>query len=402
MIWNNRGHQLDELGKQYLKVKRLYLFGMDETSKKMLDFLEWLNLDKDFDIFFIWDKTEHESEIVPEVFCGKKVICYDSSSRAEDIVKDIDNSVVVLKSYGHTRRRDLLLDKGISNIFYMNHSHNNESNFVQNFVCIYMMYRHNILVSHWTNYLVTLKCNLNCHCCLNYTEFLSAPADVTFEDFTKHFDILFSKFDFLYSLHLVGGEPLLTKDLVQKIGWLKENYGNRIFEFFVVTNGTIIPSDEVINAIASLNGYLSIDDYGESVSNSKVQELTKKLCEKGLPYNIIKAPYWYDLAIQNTDYSQESEEFMEKHKDNCHKFLHEFADGRIYACCYQKYANRANLAKEEYTDYVEISNCSKMEILEFRQGYTEKGYTSMCRNCRGMGDCALQVEPAIQVPRERR
>ena len=40
----------------------------------------------------------------------------------------------------------------------------------------------------------------------------------------------------------------------------------------------------------------------------------------------------------------------------------------------------------------------KKELIEFRLGYTEKGYTNFCRKCRGFtSENSEEVEPAIQT-----
>ena len=44
MKWINPGHQLDKLGDRYLKVKNLYIYGVDEKSKKTYDFLRCLGI----------------------------------------------------------------------------------------------------------------------------------------------------------------------------------------------------------------------------------------------------------------------------------------------------------------------------------------------------------------------
>ena len=194
MKWTNPGHELDEIGSGFLKVKNICLFGFDEQSSDMLNFLKWIDIEKDFNIKFVWDESEHEGECVPDTFCDKPVVVYNAKSKPEDIIDTNENTIVVLKRHEHTRRRDLLLSKGITQIFYMEASHLGKNNFIQNFVCVYMMYKYGKLLSHWTNYLVTYRCNLNCKHCLNFNSYLEHPTDVSFEEFKNHFDTLFEKF----------------------------------------------------------------------------------------------------------------------------------------------------------------------------------------------------------------
>nr|WP_027871589.1 radical SAM protein [[Eubacterium] cellulosolvens] len=400
MIWDNPGHQLDIQGNKYLKIKNIYLFGFDEVAKKMYDFLKWLKIDDDFNILFIWDKTEHEDVVVPCIFCGKQVVIYDEHNHPDQIVNNKENSIVVFKSRSQTRRLDrirkMLGDD--TSIFFMEPSIIAVDNFIQSFICIYMMYKYNKLVSHWTNYLITSKCNLNCEHCLNFNNYLKKKEDGSLDAFREHFDTLFGKFDYLYSLHFTGGETQLAKDFCKKIEIL-EQYKDRIFEFFVITNGTIIPPDENLHALKAMNGWVLIDDYSDSVKATKIDQITEKLNSFGIKYCVSKAQFWYDLSVDCTNYSTQTPKELELHKDACNRYLHEFADGNIYACCYQEYAHRANKGGIDEDDYIRITEKSKMEILEFRQGYSSKGYTSLCPKCRGLGELAVKVPAAIQTKR---
>jgi glycosyltransferase involved in cell wall biosynthesis/organic radical activating enzyme len=397
MKWTNRGHQLDELGKRYLKVKNLYLYGIDEKAKKAYDLLQWLGVADEFNISFVLDSTvfNHESE---RAFCGKRVIPFQTEL-CDEVRAAPEECVVALPWIAQSNEREILEQLGPVGIFYLTSSYNRRDNFVQNFVCVWLMYRHEKLLSHWTNFVTTLKCNRNCKYCLNYYEYIENPQDVSFEAFKDHFDTVFSKFDYLYSLHFTGGEPLLVKELPRFIRYLEENYKDRIFEFFIITNSTMIPNPEIISAVKSLNGHFLLDDYSNSDSHSKIKEIKAVLTDNDVAYVVNSPTHWFDLDIQNADNSNLEQEELECYKDSCNSYLQEFAENKIYACCYQQYANRAGLLESTTNDYIEIADTPKMEILEFRQGYTLRGYVDLCKHCRGIGDNHKKVAPAIQIPR---
>lgn len=397
MKWTNPGHQLDPLGKQYLKVKNLYIYGTDERAKKAYDFLCWLGVVNEFRISFVLDITVLNREECRE-FCGKRVVAFQTDL-CQEVQTAPEFAAVVLPWIAQTAEREILEGLGLSNIFYLLGSQNRSDNFIQNFICIWLMYKHKKLLSHWTNYLVTSKCNLHCKCCLNFTEYLEKASDVSFEDFKENIDAIFLKFDYLYSFHLSGGDPLMARELPEMIRYIEDHYKNRIFDFFLITNGTLIPSNQVVSAVKSLNGHFLIDDYSATVSNTKLEEIKKKLEDNHIEYTINKVDSWFDLDIDYTDYSGFSEEELERHKDNCQRFLHDISEKRIYACCYQQYARRAGKAELETDDYIELDSASKMEILEFRQGYTKKGYVSFCKTCKGIGDGAKLVPAAVQIPK---
>ncbi len=398
MKWSNPGHQLDELGERYLKVKNLYIYGVDEKAKKAYNALKWLGIAEEFCISFVQDITVYNQES-EHVFCEKPIIPFQTVL-CDEVRIAPGECVVALPWIAQTCEREILEQIGLTNIFYLIPSHNRCDNFIQNFVCVWLMYKHGKLLSHWTNFVTTLKCNLNCKHCLNFNDLLKDPQHVTFEVYKDHIDTIFSKFDYLYSLHFTGGEPMLVKDLPRFIRYLLDNYKDRIFEFFVISNATIMPTEETLSAVKEINGSFLLDDYSATVPNSKLEEIERVLKVKKVDYSVNKVESWYDLDFENTDNSNFSEEELECYKDSCNSCLHEFAEKRIYACCYQQYANRAGIGTLTENDYIDIATTSKMEILEFRQGYTKKGYIDFCKQCKGIGCNAKKVEAAVQMPRK--
>lgn len=67
--------------------------------------------------------------------------------------------------------------------------------------------------------------------------------DITLENFKEDMDNLFSVEDRIFSVGILGGEPIINKQLPEIILYLQENYGDRIGEIFVITNGTILPDN---------------------------------------------------------------------------------------------------------------------------------------------------------------
>lgn len=396
MKWTNPGHELDHLGEQLLKVKNLYIYGVDETAEKAYKALKWLGIADEFNISFVLDTTVI-NQGGPQSFCGRKVVPFQTTA-LEDFRANPEKCAIALLYISQTAERTALEESGATNIFYMLHSHNRRDNFIQNFVCVWLMYKKGKLLSHWTNFVTTSKCNLNCKHCLNFNEYITNRRDVTFEEFKAHIDAVFSKFDYLYSMHLCGGEPQLVKELPRFIRYLKETYGKRIFEFFIITNGTIVPSAELFAELKSMNGFFLLDDYSDNVANTKIEAIKNACDANGIGYVANKPDFWIDLDLETTDYINYAEEQLEQKKDNCNTFLHEFAGGKIYACFCEEYANRVGIGTPDPADCIDIAKTPKMEILEFRQGYTRKGYVELCKHCRGIGPEAKKTAAAIQIP----
>lgn len=398
MKWTNPGHQLDSTGAQLLAVKSLYIYGVDEKAGNAYAVLQWLGVADELDVSFVLDITVYNKS-KQRLFCDRPIVPFQTAL-CDRVRKAPDECAVALPWIAQSNESAILQQLGLKNLFYLIPSHNRRDNFIQNFVCVWLMYKHGKLLSHWTNFLTTLKCNLNCKHCLNFNEFLKDVKHVTFEEFKEHIDTVFSKFDYVYSLHFTGGEPLLVSDLPRFIRYLAENYRDRIFEFFIISNATIVPNEEILSAMKEMRGAFLLDDYSATVRISKVDEIKRVLKARDVNFTVNKVEHWYDLDFDNTDNRDTSEEALECYKDSCNSCLHEFADKRIYACCYQQYAQRAGMGTTTPNDYIDIPTASKMEILEFRQGYTTKGYVDFCKNCRGIGSNAKRVTPAIQIPRK--
>jgi hypothetical protein len=218
-----------------------------------------------------------------------------------------------------------------------------------------------------------------------------------------HTATVFSRFDALYSLHFTGGEPFLNQELPLFLDYIAENYRDRIFEFFVITNGSVVPGDELCAALKRADAYVSIDDYSANVPQcaKMIDKVICKLEDAGVETVVAKTGAWYDIDVFGGDYPDLSAARLIEHKDTCQSFLHDFYGGAIWACCYQHFAAKAGIVDfgSEYNEYLNIELTDKMEILEYRQGYTQSGHVDFCRRCKGLGGaraipCAVQYGKA--------
>ena len=98
-----------------------------------------------------------------------------------------------------------------------------------------------------------------------------------------------------------------------------------------------------------------------------------------------------------------TEEQLTEHFDNCAQTWQELRDGKLYSCNYDGYATVAGIneqQKEEVFDLRTFTPERKKELVEFRLGYNDKGYTNLCRHCRGFYmDNPVIGKPAAQGKR---
>ena len=192
-----------------------------------------------------------------------------------------------------------------------------------------------------------------------------------------------------------------TADLA---AYIDKNYGDRIDTLRMVTNGTIVPKEEVLEILSQCHIEITVDDYRDAVPEYRCHfnQLIDKLEEYHIKYYINKADSWVDLAPEKTDYSDWPETLLEKHRESCSQSWQELRDGKLYNCNYAAYATVAGIAGEqdveEIYDLTSFTADKKKELVEFRLGYTTKGYTNFCKKCRGFTPSnPVKMMPALQA-----
>ena len=198
-------------------------------------------------------------------------------------------------------------------------------------------------------------------------------------------DLFFSHVDFVMQFHVSGGEPMLYQHTVDLIAYIDNNYRNRIGTMRTATNGTVVPSDEILEKLSKCRVEMVVDDYRDAVPQYREQfdTLIQKLEQYQIKYYINKVTSWVDLAPEKTDYSALTEEELIHHRTECGQTWQELRDGKLYSCNYAAYATVAGIAGEqdleESYDLRTNTEDKKKELIEFRLGYTNKGYTNFCR-----------------------
>jgi hypothetical protein len=389
MKWTNRGHQLDDIGKKYLKIEHLYIWGAGHNGAKIIEDLRWLGVDRDFDIKFV-DSSEDKWGCS---HCGFAVISPENFST----VYDSENSILVASN---SEIDHMLKDNHLLYFRYITDSHNEyflNDFFIKDFLCIYMMYKHNKFLVHFMDWISTTVCNLNCENCLNFTPYIKKQQHFSFNDFKSDIDTLFKKVDYIYSFHFSGGDCFLNKQFPDMLLYLSEKYSQRIHDLFCITNGTIVPAVDLLTSLKRSGCRVHIDDYRETVPLATINMpiLLDKLCEHSISYIVTPVDEWVNLCFFDTSNVHLTETHLIKWKDDCNTSLCGYQSGKFYSCCYELFARNAGLLSD--IDCLDLVENSKMELLEYRRGYTNTGYVNMCKHCRGLGKNYMPAKVGVQV-----
>lgn len=382
MKWENRGHEYDEMYKQIKEKRSFYLFGAGDYGNQF------------FSIF--------KNEIVIDGYI-------DNDAKKQG--KSINGVVCIsLEQYSNIDKSGIIVTMSqiarvepIIQLIRMGYEKNIDFFVIEEFISVYHVYRNNEVYFSSISFLPSTICNLKCRHCLNFNTFARDYYTRNLNDLKNDIDLFFEHIDHIMLFHLSGGEPLLYTHTADIIEYIDANYRKQIDTLRTVTNGTVVPSDEVLIRLKKCNIEITVDDYRETVPrfSHNFELLISKLEAFKIRYYINRADNWIDLAPERTDFSNKGDEWLIQHRQDCSQSWQELRDGRLFSCNYAAYAVVAGIAGnqdiEEVYDLTTHDDRKNKELIEFRLGYTSKGYTEFCKKCRGF--ClsnSINIEPALQ------
>ena len=386
MKWTDKGHQYDAAYQRMSEIEEWYLFGAGDYGKLFLPIIK-----KECRVLGFIDNDERkqaEGCMGYPVYPAEKI---RSLSKRQGVL-------LTISQFSRASARQLLHEMELKE---------HEDFFLfEEFLSVYFVYRYDKVYLSSISFLPSTVCNLNCRHCLNFNPFAKKFYQRELDALIRDVDLFFAKVDRVMIFHLSGGEPFLYPKTAEIIRYISQTYGQRIDAFRMPTNGTIVPSEELRQTLAESRIEVTVDDYRETAPKyaDQFKLLLKRFDEYGVRYVVNKAEAWVDLAPERTDYSDHCEAWLERHFDRCCQTWHELRGGKLYCCNYAAYAVVAGIAGEE--DLEETFDLAaghgdfKKELVEFRLGYTTKGYTNFCRKCRGFTpENADAVTPAAQIGR---
>lgn len=176
---------------------------------------------------------------------------------------------------------------------------------------------------------VTERCNLRCKCCEVLVQHFGPKVQarhLPIEQLIDEADQLFGKFDFIRDIHVLGGEPFLYPHLA---GYMRHlgKYRSKIGSLYVITNGTVVPKQDVIDAIKEADAFVMISDYGRL--SRKKDELVNVMKENGIGVQVTDYPWVYENQLVYDDKTDHQKKF-----DDCYerKHIYTVRDGKAYYC----------------------------------------------------------------------
>lgn len=263
------------------------------------------------------------------------------------------------------------------------------SEFVMHDFPVLMLYQNHKVFLDSVSMIVTEQCTLKCKHCSIMLPYFEQIHEYPFRKLADEVDALFENADFIGNYTLTGGEPFLYKELSSLIQYIGGCYRNRIGSFKIITNGTIIPGEELLCAMREYDVTAEISDYTTGVPAIKPQ--LEKVMEAFNQYEIktylLSSAKWVDFGFK-TVHHHFSDEQLGQFFDQCHTRCRGYVDGKIRYCINAYFAERTLNGKEDEKNTFDLSGGEVMEetrrkLVEFDLGFNQKGFLNMCQYCNG-------------------
>lgn len=366
MKWKNKGHEFDEVGKQFEDVEEVVVYGAGEYGTELARYL------KGIDASFVFvDEYKYKNKKYMDVdVLSKDMLEWKILNHKKILVvlaMGSSNAAIVLKQ---------LEQKGLRygiNIFDI-HS------FMNYYLYLFAAYRYDKCIMQMCGTMAVYRCSLQCKYCMGAFPYLKKD-NIPFEEAKRDVDVLFSKVDYIDNYGIGCGDVLLYKDFDRYLEYVLVNYGRKIGKAEVLLNGMLLPRENVINVIRKYDLEVEISNYSAVEGWTKRYErLMDVLRENDIRTKNIVFNSWIDMGwLDKKDKGNASEKF-----EACCIPCRIVKDGKLYYCIHGMTASEAlynNENKEEGLNLNEVSN--KKIILEYHMGYNEQGALPMCGYCNG-------------------
>ena len=246
----------------------------------------------------------------------------------------------------------------------------------------YALYYGNGILIERLFFLITNKCTLNCLNCDAYIPYHTVPQTDEFDLIVESYEKVMDACGYVEIVNLLGGEPLLHPDIAKITKFFADD--DRCGRVVIISNGTIMPNEELIEALKSPRCALRISDYG-NLSKQKAEII--ELCRKEhIRLEVTNYQSWDKLPqIQCT---KESPEQLDKKFDSCITNTLYIKQGKVFQCAYV--AGLSGMSQQvlpdfekNYIDIHEASGNVVPKIQEFAQQIHRRTHLDACKYCPG-------------------
>lgn len=256
---------------------------------------------------------------------------------------------------------------------------------------------------------VTTKCTLRCKECCAFVPYVKEPCLYDSEEIMSDFFAVLDAMGKFRVVNFYGGEPLLHPELGKMISKLKNE--KRIERVSIITNGTIVPNEELLVALREeKRSLIRISDYGSL--SSKRNEIISVLKQNDIAYEITNYKYWEKNNVIGI-YDDSEEELTKKFLRCrlCNFFV--LQNRKVYICGAASAVDNIGAFPVMEDNYVDLRKYAYSSVLlrEKLISYVERTgmipYLDACKYCSGSYStnfdnkipAAEQTKGILELPR---
>lgn len=244
---------------------------------------------------------------------------------------------------------------------------------------------------------ITTKCTLRCKNCSVFIPYLPEQCNYNSLEIMEDFYKVLNSLKHIRVVNFYGGEPLLHPELPAMIRNLFCE--KRIDRISAITNGTIVPNRDLIDAMKNEKRFLlRISDYG--LLSSKLNEIRNILEKNNIKYEITNYAYWDETS--KIEFMNSSEDELISRFRNCTACnLICILNRKLYLCSTGSAVCNIGGFPPSGDNYVDLSEDSansqttKYKILDYIARPKTGRYLDACRYCSG--NHCVQFEHKVPV-----
>lgn len=243
---------------------------------------------------------------------------------------------------------------------------------------------------------VTECCTLRCRDCSHLIKYYEHPHHYNMDQILQSLKNFLRVVDYVEEVIILGGEALLHTELTGLLDFCGES--EKISDITIISNGTIIPRQDIVEAMKRNKVRLRLSDYGKL--STKLTEV-QQLCDEQEITCFVLHELWTDMGkIYEHDYTME--ELKSIFKDCPFAFSLLLLNGMLCRCAHVAHLNNLRRIDSAEHDCIDFSSLSDEEIETKREKlrqYLKIDYLEGCHYCNGIADSVQGIEAAVQEER---
>lgn len=256
------------------------------------------------------------------------------------------------------------------------------------------------IIEDYMELYVTGRCTLRCKECSLMIPYIKSPKDILIDDILKSIDNYFKKIDKVKEIHILGGEPFLYNGLEEITEYIYKNYEERFLALGYVTNGTVMPNEELIRTMKKNKVSVIISEYPMERVVLLREKLISVLKDNDITCYNIAYSEWHSL-FDNPYEKLDMEKGGLKSCLSCDMPCRTLYDSKIFYCAVDCAAKRNQIIESNGNGEIDLEKNEKAVIAkllyEYREvKFDENNYPEFCQNCYGYPGIVKRTIPVAE------